>query len=83
MIKRTFTPVTISKVNAMNVQELMHSVRELGVNVTATVTQGSRVGTVGKALTSRQCNLGSIPGLGIIGASSLLLVLVIPRRAFL
>ena len=65
-------------------QQLMHtSVRELRVNVTATVTQGSRVGTVGKALMSQQCSLSSFPGLGIIHAPSLLLVLVIPRRVFL
>ena len=61
----------------------MQSVKELDVNVTATVTQGSRVGTVGK-----YSHPPLQPGfifLGIIHvhALSLLLVLVIPLRVFL
>ena len=43
---------------------------------------GNRDGTVVRALTSHQCGLGLIPGLGVIHGLSLLLVLVLALRGF-
>ena len=43
---------------------------------------GSRDGAVVRALASHQCGPGSIPGLGVIRGSSLLLVLVPAPRGF-
>ena len=46
------------------------------------VCSGSRDGAVVRALASHQCGPGSIPGLGVICGSSLLLVLVLAPRGF-
>ena len=43
---------------------------------------GGRDGTVVRALPSHQCDLGSIPGLGVICGLSLLLILVLAPRGF-
>ena len=44
--------------------------------------EGCSDGTVVTALVSRQCDPGSIPGLGVICGLSLLLVLVLAPRGF-
>ena len=43
---------------------------------------GSRDGAVVRALASRHCGLGSIPGVGVICALSLLLVLILAPGGF-
>ena len=43
---------------------------------------GSRVGAVVRALASRQCVPGSIPGPGVICGLSVLLVLLLALRGF-
>ena len=47
-----------------------------------TFTEGSRDGTVVRALASHQCGPGSIPSCGVIRVLSLLLVLVLAPRGF-
>ena len=47
-----------------------------------TMHLGSRGGTVVRALTSHQCDLGSTPGLAVICGLSLLLVITLAPRGF-